>query len=271
MISPVAFELFGYEVRWYSLLILLGVMFAYILIRAESSRFLIKKEFVFNLLFWSLIFGIVGARLYYVLFNFSYYKENLSEIVKVWNGGLAIHGGLIFGLIVILLYCNKYHANTRKILDIVSPSVILAQAIGRWGNFFNGEAFGGAVEYKTLVNMRFIPQFVIDNMYINDEYHLPMFYFESLLCLLGFIIMLIIRRRKYAKNGQVFGFYLVWYGIIRFCIEFFRTDALMLGKLRVAQFVSAVMVLVGLYIIASQARKPKLDDLYNNVDPEINF
>ena len=271
MISPVAFELFGYEVRWYSLLILIGVIIAYFLIKTESNRFQLKGEFVFNLMFWTIIFGIVGARLYYVLFNLSYYKDNLSEIVKVWNGGLAIHGGLIAGLLIIVLYCNKYKVNTKKVLDIVVPAVILGQAIGRWGNFFNGEAFGGIVEYKTLVNMKFIPQFVIDNMYINEAYHLPMFYFESLFCLLGFIIMLIIRRRKYIKNGQVFGFYLIWYGILRFFIEIFRTDALMIGNIKVAQLVSIIMVLIGIYINASQIRKPKLDDLYNSVEKDIIF
>ena len=271
MISPVAFELFGYEVRWYSLLILLGVLIAYILVRAESSKFQIKKEFIFNLLFWCVIFGIVGARLYYVLFNMNYYSSHLVEIIAVWNGGLAIHGGLIAGFIVILFFCLRYKTNTLKILDIVAPAVIIAQALGRWGNFFNGEAYGGIVEYKTLVNMRIIPQFIIDNMYIDGSYHLPMFYFESLLCLVGFIIMLIIRRRKYTRCGQVFGFYLVWYGLIRFFIEIFRVDALMLGKIKVAQFISVIMMLLGLYIILYQWKKPKLDDLYNRLDPEIRY
>ena len=271
MISPVAFTIFGFELRWYSILILVGVIIAYFLVRTECNRFKIKHEFAFNLMFWTIVFGIVGARLYYVLFNLPYYKEHLVEIVKVWHGGLAIHGGLLVGFIVILIYCHRYQVNTKKILDICVPAVILAQAIGRWGNFFNGEAFGGVVEYKTLIKMKFIPQFVIDNMYINDAYHLPMFYFESLLCLLGFVIMIIIRRRKYIKNGQIFAFYLMWYGTIRFFIEIFRTDALMLGKLKVAQFVSVVMVLVGLYITISQKRKPKLDDLYNSIDPEIRF
>lgn len=271
MISPVAFELFGYEVRWYSLLILIAIIIAYFLVNAESNRFQIKKEFIFNLMFWSIIFGILGARLYYVIFNFSYYKDNLLEIAKIWNGGLAIHGGLIAGLIVVLFYCKKYEINTKKILDIICPAVILAQAIGRWGNFFNSEAYGGIVEYKTLVNLKIIPQFVIDNMYINDAYHLPMFYFESLFCLLGFIIMLIIRRRKYIKNGQIFGFYLIWYGVLRFFIEIFRTDALLIGNIKVAQLVSVIMVLIGIYINASQIRKPKLDELYNRVDNEIKF
>lgn len=264
MISPVAFNLFGYDIRWYSIFILIGVIIAYFLIKTECKRFQIKDEFVFNLIFYTLILGILGARTYYVIFNFSYYKEHLEEIFKIWNGGLAIHGGLIVGFFVIIFYCKKNKVDSKKMLDIIVPSVIIAQAIGRWGNFFNGEAFGGVVEYRTLVNLKIIPQFIVDNMYIDGAYHLPMFYFESILCLIGFIIMLFIRRRKYIKNGQIFGFYLMWYGLIRFFIEIFRTDALMLGSLRIAQLVSALMFISGLVIIIIQMRKPKLDDLYNS-------
>ena len=271
MFSSTIFEIYGFEVRWYSILILSAVIISYFLIVSESRRFQIKKEFLFNMMFWTIIFGILGARIYYVVFNFAYYKENLSEIYKIWHGGLAIHGAIIAGLSTVLFYCTKYHVNTKKILDICAPALILAQAIGRWGNFFNQEAFGAAVEYKTLVNMRIIPQFIIDNMYIDGAYHLPMFYFESVLCLIGFIIMLKLRRRKYCKNGQVFGFYMVWYGFIRYFIEIFRTDSLMIGTMKVAQLISVIMILTGLYIIVVQERKPKLDDMYNARDEEIRY
>ena len=264
--SPIIFSIGNFEVRWYSVLILLGVILAYAVVYSESRRFQIKNEFIFNLGFYALIFGIIGARLYYVVFNWDYYSLNISEIPKIWHGGLAIHGGLLFGLIAIAAYTSKYHVNFKKILDIIAPGVLLAQAIGRWGNFFNGEAYGFAVKYDTLVKMKIIPSFVIDNMYINGSFHLPMFYFESLACIVGFIIMLFLRRRKYAKNGQTFGFYLVWYGTIRFVIEIFRTDSLMLLDFKAAQVVSALMVLFGLYLIFMEAKKPKLDDLYDRVD-----
>ena len=271
MISPTIFQVFGFELRWYSVFILIAIFIAFVQIDLESKRFKIKREFFFNLMFWAIIIGIIGARLYYVIFNFDYYSNHPSEIIQVWNGGLAIHGGLIAGFITLLFYCKKYNANIYKILDICVPSVLLAQAVGRWGNFFNHEAFGSAVEYHTLVNMKIIPQFIIDNMYIDGAYHLPMFYFESLLCVLGFLIMLFIRRRKYIHNGQIFAFYLIWYGAIRFFIEIFRTDSLMLGSMKVAQGVSAVMILIGLYIMIVQGRKPSLEDLYNKRDDEIRF
>ncbi len=261
--SPVIFELFGFEVRWYSVLILLAVVLAYFLITSESKRFHYDYEFMFNLMFWTLIIGIIGARLYYVLFNLDYYSKNISEIPMVWHGGLAIHGGIIFGLITIIVYSKKHKKSFLKLLDIFAPALILGQAIGRWGNFFNSEAFGNAIEYQTLVNMKIIPQFIIDNMYINGNYHLPMFYFESLLCLIGFIIMLFLRRKNYLKKGLVLSFYLIWYGIVRFIIETFRTDSLMLGNLKMAQVISIVMILIGIIISVIQLRKPKLEELYD--------
>ena len=266
--SPVAFTIGNIEIRWYSIFIAISVLIAYIMIMSECSRFKIKKEFAFNMIFWTLIFGIIGARLYYVLFNLSYYKTNPLEILMIWKGGLAIHGGLIFGLVTLIIYCKKYNMRVGKMLDIVVVPLILGQALGRWGNFFNSEAYGSIVDYHTLANIKIIPQFVIDNMYINGSYHLPMFYFESLWCLLGFIILLILRRRKYIKEGQIFGFYLIWYGIARSIIEIFRTDSLMLGNIKVAIVISILMVIVGIIIESIQSRKPKLDELYNTQETE---
>ena len=269
--SPVIFTFGPFEIRWYSVLILVGVLIAYKIISGEMNRFHIKNEFVFNMLFWTLIIGIIGERLYYVIFEWKYYSQNLGEIIKIWNGGLAIHGGLLLGILIIYLFSKKYNADPRKMLDIMAPGVIFAQAIGRWGNFFNGEAYGSAIEYDSLIKMRFIPQFVIDNMEINGVYHLPMFYFESLLCLIGFIIILFIRRGKYIKKGQIFGFYLMWYGLIRFIIEIFRMDSLMFLNVKVAHIVSVIMFIFGFYLISVQAKKPKLDELYNSFDDEIKY
>ena len=264
--SPIAFTLGKFEVRWYSIFILVGVILGFAIIMSESKRFQLKNEVMFNTMFWGLLFGILGARVYYIIFNMDYYSSHFSEIFKIWHGGLAIHGGLLFGMIAIYVYIKKYNVSFKKILDIFAPAVILGQAIGRWGNFFNGEAYGTAVSYETLESLRIIPTFIMDNMYFNGSFHLPMFYFESILCLIGFVLLLIYRRRKYRKNGQTFGLYLMWYGFIRFFIEMFRTDSLMLGSIKVAQIVSIMMVLFGLYIILVQGRKPKLEDLYNRQD-----
>ena len=269
--SPVMFTIAGFSVRWYSVLIMVGVFLAYVIFNSECNKFKYNKELVFNLMFWAIIFGIIGARLYYVVFNLDYYGSNLSEIYKIWNGGLAIHGGLLFGLITIIIYCKKYKVNYLKILDMCVPAVILAQGIGRWGNFFNSEAYGSVVSYQSLVNLKIIPSFIIDNMYINGAYHLPMFYFESIICVLGFIIMLIIRRCKYIKTGSIVSFYLIWYGAFRFVIELFREDSLMILGAKVACIVSAIMILSGVIILIIQNRKPKLESLYNKIEDDIKF
>lgn len=270
--STIIFTLGNFEIRWYSILILLAVLISYFMIMREGQRLNIKKEFIFNLLFWTLIFGIIGARLYYVLFNLDYYLSDPIQILEIWNGGLAITGGTIAGLITILIYCKKYKVNALKMLDIVVVALLLSQAIGRWGNFFNSEAYGSAVAYKTLVNMKIIPQFIIDNMYINGAYHLPMFYFESLCCFIGFIISLFIRRFKYIKDGQILSFYLIWYGIVRFFIELFRTDSLMFGNIKIACVMSVIMFISGIIITIVQSKKPKLEELYNSsLKEEIRF
>lgn len=269
--NPVIFNIGNFELRWYSVLIAIAVIIGYVLIVSESRRFKIKKEFMFNMMFWTLIFAIIGARLYYVAFNLEYYRTNILEIFQIWKGGLAIHGALLFGAITIIIYCKKYKVRVGKILDIIVPALLLGQAIGRWGNFFNSEAYGSIVSYQQLVNMKIIPQFIIDNMFINGSYHLPMFYFESLWCLLGFFLSLFLRRRKYIKDGQLVAFYMMWYGVARFVIETFRTDALLFNGIRVARVVSVLMFIIGLIIQFIQSRKPKLDELYNKAEEEVRF
>lgn len=269
--NPVIFNIGNFELRWYSVLIAIAVIIGYVLIINESRRFKIKKEFMFNMMFWTLIFAIIGARLYYVVFNLEYYRTNILEIFQIWKGGLAIHGALLFGAITIIIYCKKYKVRVGKILDIIVPALLLGQAIGRWGNFFNSEAYGSIVSYQQLVNMKIIPQFIIDNMFINGSYHLPMFYFESLWCLLGFFLSLFLRRRKYIKDGQLVAFYMMWYSVARFVIETFRTDALLFNGIRVARVVSVLMFIIGLIIQFIQSRKPKLDELYNKAEEEVRF
>lgn len=269
--NPVIFNIGNFELRWYSVLIAIAVIIGYVLIINESRRFKIKKEFMFNMMFWTLIFAIIGARLYYVAFNLEYYRTNILEIFQIWKGGLAIHGALLFGAITIIIYCKKYKVRVGKILDIIVPALLLGQAIGRWGNFFNSEAYGSIVTYQQLENMKIIPQFIIDNMFINGSYHLPMFYFESLWCLLGFFLSLFLRRRKYIKDGQLVAFYMMWYGVARFVIETFRTDALLFNGIRVARVVSVLMFVFGLIIQFIQSRKPKLDELYNKAEEEVRF
>lgn len=244
--NPVIFEIGGFSVRWYSVLILLGIIIAFILANRESKKFDLPKDFIFDLGFWVVIFGIIGARLYYVIFNFQLYKDNLVSIFQVWNGGLAIHGGIIGGLIALIIYCCIRKVDFVRITDIVVPSLIIAQAIGRWGNFFNSEAHGPATTLINLQNLH-IPDFIIEGMQINGIYYHPTFLYESLWCILGFIVLILIRKfYKYLKTGQLTCVYMMWYSVGRLFIESLRTDSLMLGSFKVAQVVSILMFVIGL-------------------------
>ena len=258
------FKIGNFGVRWYSLLILIGVIVGILLIEKEGKKFNISKDFLFNMAFWAIIIGIIGARLYYVIFNFNLYQNDLLSIFKIWVGGLAIHGGIIAGLIVIALYSKKYKMRFIRITDICVPSLLFAQGIGRWGNFFNQEAHGAATSLEHLKSLH-LPQFIINGMNINGIYYEPTFLYESLLCLIGFIIVLFIRRGKYTKVGTITSFYLMYYSVVRFLIESMRTDSLMLGGFKVAQIISIILFLIGLGNIMLISRKSKFEDLYNNV------
>lgn len=263
--NPVAFNLFNFEIRWYSLFILIGAGLAYLLITLEAKRFKIKKDFIFNIFFWALIIGIIGARLYYVLFNWSYFKSHINEIWAIWQGGLAIHGGIILGIVTVWLYSLKHKFRPIRFLDMAAPAVIIAQAIGRWGNFANGEAYGAATTLNHLKSLN-IPQFIINGMYINETYYTPTFLYESLWCLIGFIIILVLRRRKFAKVGDATAIYLIWYSIGRFFIEASRTDSLMFLNFKVAQLVSITLIIIGIIILIINFKKRKYEDLYNDIN-----
>jgi len=263
--DPVMFSLFGIEVKWYSFLILMGIIIGAFLVLKEAKKFNISRDTVFDIAFYAIIFGIIGARLYYVLFNMSYYRYNLLEIFAIWNGGLAIHGGLIAAFITIYICAKKKHLNFMQLLDIAVPSIILAQAIGRWGNFFNEEAYGFATTLANLQRLH-VPEFIIKGMYFEGAYWLPTFYFESLWCLLGFIVLMVVRKFKYIKIGQTTCLYFMWYGFGRFFIESWRTDPLMLGGFRVAQIVSIVLFLGGFIYFLILSRKGKYENLYNDIN-----
>ncbi len=272
MMNPVI-DLGFISIHWYSVFLFLAMIIGSKIVIQEGKKWNISEDFTFNLLFLTILFGIIGARLYFVVFNFDYYSQNLLEILQIWKGGLAIHGGVIAGLIVIIVYTKKYKINTLRTLDMIVVGLILAQAIGRWGNFFNGEAHGPATTLAYLESLH-LPDFVINGMNIGGTYYIPTFFFESLWCLIGFIILLFFRRRKYCKIGQVTAFYLVWYGIGRFFIEGLRTDSLMFSSLKIAQIVSLGMIIIGIIIYIIVTKKGnKLDNLYNdegNVE-NVNF
>jgi len=231
-------------IYWYSVTMLLAVLTGIYLSIKES-----KKQgmyfFISDLVTYAIIFGIIGARLYYVIFNFNSYKDNLLSILYIWEGGIAIYGAIIGGLLAIIYLARKRKQSIIKTTDIIVPGLILAQAIGRWGNFFNQEAHGTEVTLEFLESLH-LPNFIIEGMYINGSYYHPTFLYESIWCIIGFIILITIRKLTKRKTGIMTCTYFIWYGIGRLFIEGLRTDSLYLGIFRISQIVSIILILIGI-------------------------
>ena len=242
-IDPVAFNLGPLSVRWYGIIIAVGILLGYFVAQRALVKAGLHKDTLVDIIFYSALFGFIAARIYFVIFQWPYYAENPSEIIKIWHGGIAIHGGLIGGFIAGVIVCKVKNLNPFQIGDIVAPSIILAQGIGRWGNFMNHEAHGGPVSRAFLEQLH-LPNFIIENMYINGQYYHPTFLYEYIWDVAGFIILVNIR--KHLK----FFLYLTWYSIGRFFIEGLRTDSLMLtSNIRVAQLVSILLILISISLI----------------------
>ena len=252
----IAIDLGFIEIYWYSITMFLGVLAGIIVAYIEIKRKKIDINKFSNMAFYAILFGFIGARIYYCLFNLDYYLSNPLEIIMVWHGGLAIHGGIIGSIIAILIYCKKNELHFFEMLDICAPALIIGQIIGRWGNFFNSEAHGGVVA-KSFLESLHLPKFIIDGMYINGNYYHPTFLYESLLNLVCFIILMVLRRNKDIKIGVITGIYLIWYGVVRIFIEELRTDALMLGSIKMAQLLSLVLIVVGIILIITSNNKDK--------------
>ena len=246
-IDPVAFNLGPLSVRWYGIIIAVGILLGYFVAQRALVKAGLHKDTLVDIIFYSALFGFIAARIYFVIFQWPYYAENQSEIIKIWHGGIAIHGGLIGGFIAGVIVCKVKNLNPFQIGDIVAPSIILAQGIGRWGNFMNNEAHGGPVSRAFLEQLH-LPNFIIENMYINGQYYHPTFLYESIWDVAGFIILVNIR--KHLKLGETFFLYLTWYSFGRFFIEGLRTDSLMLtSNIRVAQLVSILLILISISLI----------------------
>ena len=253
-IDPIAFEIGPLSVAWYGIIIVFGMILAVYLTIKEGEKRGLSEDTVVDTAFWILPLGILGARLYYVLFELDYYLANPMQIFAIWEGGLAIYGGVIAGILVILWRANKDNFSFLLFTDIVAPYTLLAQAIGRWGNFINQEAYGGEVSRQFLENLM-LPEFIIEGMQINAAYHHPTFLYESIWSLLGVILLLTLRNRKhFLLRGETTAGYMIWYGMGRLFIEGLRTDSLYLGPFRISQVLSGVIILMGIAFIIYQRR-----------------
>ncbi|MCA1040413.1 prolipoprotein diacylglyceryl transferase [Bacillus infantis] len=260
-LDPIAFSLGPIQVHWYGLIIGTGIALALWLAMREGEKRGLQKELFADLMLWAIPIAILSARLYYVIFEWDYYAQNPAEIIKIWHGGIAIHGALIGSVITAYVFAKKRGISFWQLADITAPSIILGQAIGRWGNFMNQEAHGREVTRAFLENLH-LPQFIIDQMYINGTYYHPTFLYESLWNIAGFVILLSLRRVN-LRRGELFLTYVIWYSIGRFFVEGMRTDSLMLTEsLRMAQMISIVLIIGAIVLIVFRRTKGYADKRY---------
>lgn len=259
-INPVAFKLGNLSVKWYGIIMAVAIILAVSMAIFEGRKRQIESDDFMDLLLWAVPLGYVGSRIYYVIFEWNYYSQHLDEIIAIWNGGIAIYGGLLAGLAVLLVFCYKRMLPPFLMLDIITPGVMAAQILGRWGNFINQEAHGGPTTLAFLQSLH-LPDFIINQMKIGGVYYQPTFLYESFFNLIGLLIILLLRHRKHLfKQGEIFMLYLAWYSVVRFFVEGMRTDSLYLwGSIRVSQMLSVILliVVIVLFIYRRRIVKPK--------------
>jgi len=267
-IDKTAFTILGRDVAWYGIIITLGMILAvmygyYVAAKREN----LQGDLIIDLAFFVIVFGIIGARLYYVVFEWDTYVvksggffENIFDtfmnIVRIWKGGLAIYGGILAGLLTAYVFARVKKVPFIKLFDILAPTVLIGQILGRWGNFVNMEAHGG----ETTLPWRMGLLYSYDNtgvetgIWDNVVYVHPTFLYESLWNLVGFLILHHAHKKK-KFDGQMFAMYLIWYGFGRMLIEGLRTDSLMLGGIRISQWVGAVSCVIGIIIVIVGMRR----------------
>ena len=246
MIDPIAISIGPLNIHWYGIIISLALLMGFSLTLYRSKKTEIPSEFFLDFFIIGIPISVIFARLYFVIFNLNYYLQNPLATIAVWHGGLAIHGAVIGGILVLIILTKKRNLSFLKVVDILAPALILGQAIGRWGNFINQEAYGGIVSESFINNF---PGFIKNQMFIKGNFHHPTFLYESIWNIITFSILIFLSKKKFTKDGDVFYSYLIGYSIGRFFIEDMRTDSLMFLNMQVAQIISIILIIFGLVMI----------------------
>jgi len=283
--NPILFEFGPFAIRWYGLLIVLGALAAAYIGTIEARRKREDPEHVWNLLIWALILGIIGARIYHVLstpsgasrgFSYYFFEHPFTDLtifgavvpfpsaLMIWEGGIGIFGGLVGGTLAVIIYTNRHKLNVWRWLDILAPGMLLAQAIGRWGNYFNQELYGPPTDLPwgiliTNVNQRIPPFNDLTAYPLTATFH-PVFLYESMWNLLGFVLMMWVAR-KFADrllDGDLVSFYLVWYPAGRMLVETLRPDAWTMSGIPTAQIVSIILIIIGVVTFWYRRKRPEL-------------
>lgn len=257
-----------FTIRWYGVIIAIGFLIALLFCTKLCKKKGISLDVFFDEVIWGTIIGIIGARIYYVLFSWDYYKDHLGEVWRIHDGGLAIYGGIIAALITVIVVSKIKKAHILDMFDLAGVGFLMGQGIGRWGNFMNQEAFGTNTNLPWGMTSAKVQEYIITHQYFFQEHNLqvspnqyvhPTFLYESIWCLLGFVILYIMfsKHRKY--RGEIILMYCVWYGVERAVVEGLRTDSLYIGSsdVRVSQWISAAIVVAAFVALIVLAVKYK--------------
>lgn len=256
-------------IYWYGAIIGLGVFLGYLLATRESVKRGMPKETFADLLLYAIPISIICARIYYVTFRWEQYAANPIKALYIWEGGIAIHGALIGGVLTAYFFTKKRQLSFWQLADVAAPSILLGQAIGRWGNFMNQEVYGGEVTREFLENL-YLPDFIINQMYIDGAYYHPTFLYESIWNIVGVILLLCLRRLN-LRQGEIFFSYIIWYSVGRFFIEAIRLDYLLIGGglddggLKTAQVISIVLIVGSIILWIYRRNNPNTPRYHDNV------
>lgn len=273
------FHIGNFTIAYYGVIIAVGMLIGFYVAVHFGKKIGVNEDTLYDIFILVVVFGVIGARAYYVLFRWDYYQIRPYEILDIRAGGLAVFGGIILGVIAIIIYSLIKKVNILKVLDATMMGVVVGQAIGRYGNFFNMEAFGGYTNNLFAMRMRtdyLDPSNITFEQKINmiEENGLsyiqahPTFFYESMLNILLFIILIYIIKKRYKFKGQILATYLIGYGIIRFFIESLRTDSLMFYNFKISQIVALASIGIGIIIYIINIRRPQiLDSKVNLNDP----
>lgn len=243
--DPVAFEIFGISIRWYGIFIASAVFLGTFIALKQSKLNTIKEDDLLDLLLYAIPIAIIGARIYYVIFSWDLYRDDPIQALNFRKGGLAIHGALIASVITAIVFTRKRNISFWQLADTAGPSLVLGQAIGRWGNFVNQEAHGGPTDLPWGI--------MIDGIKVH-----PTFLYESIWNFGVFIFLMWYSRNKKYVDGAIFLWYLILYSSIRIFIEQLRTDSLMWGSIRVAQLISIITIIVSSYILYKKNKEKNI-------------
>lgn len=294
LLDPVAIAIGGIKIHWYGIILGTAALMGLLLTIREGKRFGISPDFFMDLVLIGVPSAIIGARIYYVAFQWEDYQNNFAEVFKIWHGGIAIHGALIGAVIGGVIYARMKKVNFWRIADIAAPGLIIGQMIGRWGNFINQEAHGGVVERSFLSDALHLPNWIVNHMEIEGAFYHPTFLYESIWNLLGLVFLMWLRRRPFLRAGELFLSYFIWYSIGRFYIEGLRTDSLAFhgpdwlaslvnslwapmkivfdagelpeggGNIRIAQLIGIFIIIAAVIIMYIRRRQGHAEDRYSD-------